>query len=548
MNRVLRIVFGFALVAVLVLFARGNAPNALASTAAMQFRVAGGFCDSPTTPTTCDVGAGNSFSLFVDLAKAPIGGYVSFQTEIDYDGLTYHPGANAGAEILWPDSAFPLRSPASPTGTEGLINHASATTPPTFPVSSYAGVLLELDLECTGTISTQTIELVPFEASNTNASGLKPSPSAAVIALSDSLTIECTTGVPIFTPITLIAGQHVRWECQPGEPHYHSLFFHYTWGDEERGFVPPPLSYTQEPSPALQGMECWHNGTNTLVWYYLVSWLNLTDIRGTVVDAGSGIPMPFANLTLQRNVSGTWTNVSSGELTPSANPRGSTIDGAFGWNIGSASGSYRVTASAFGCATNNTGSFTLPATDILIGLICDDSDGDGLPDFADNITIYDNFTYEYITQPDNPDTDGDTVPDDDDDCDEDGFSNLVELRDYRSDPCEDESYDIDSDGCTSMEELRASEELGGRRDSQNPWDFFDTNGDKVIDLFIDIFGVAGAFGLAPSDPGYSTALDRSAPSTVGDPWDLGAPDGTIDLFTDVFGVANQFGHSCEAAP
>ncbi|MEX2159391.1 MAG: flexitail domain-containing putative surface protein [Dehalococcoidia bacterium] len=118
------------------------------------------------------------------------------------------------------------------------------------------------------------------------------------------------------------------------------------------------------------------------------------------------------------------------------------------------------------------------------------------------------------------DLDGDTVPDINDD-------------------------DDDNDGCTDAAEMvntAGSEETGGRRNAKNPWDFFDTDGNKVIDLFIDIFAVANAFGLTPSDPGYSTTLDRSA--AIGDPWDMGPPDGTIDLFIDIFGVAYQFGHDC----
>ena len=92
--------------------------------------------------------------------------------------------------------------------------------------------------------------------------------------------------------------------------------------------------------------------------------------------------------------------------------------------------------------------------------------------------------------------------------------------------------------------------LGGRRDPFNLWDVYDTDASKSVDLFIDIFGVAGAFGAdADDDPpgepdGYSPALDRSAPLPGGDPWDMQAPDGTIDLFTDIFGVIYQFGHSC----
>lgn len=107
--------------------------------------------------------------------------------------------------------------------------------------------------------------------------------------------------------------------------------------------------------------------------------------------------------------------------------------------------------------------------------------------------------------------------------------------------------DSDGDGCSDAAEQQTaigSEATGGRRSFKNPWDFYDTDGNKSIDLFNDIFGVAFAFGLTPNDGGYSTAFDRSAPAMGMDVWDMQAPDGTIDLFTDIFGVAFQFGHNC----
>jgi hypothetical protein len=113
--------------------------------------------------------------------------------------------------------------------------------------------------------------------------------------------------------------------------------------------------------------------------------------------------------------------------------------------------------------------------------------------------------------------------------------------------------DDDNDGCTDAAERQlapGSEETGGRRNGKHSYDFYDTDGNKQIDLFIDIFAVASAFGAdaddeGPGEPdGYDPALDRSAPPLGADVWDMGAPDGTIDLFTDIFGVAFQYGHHC----
>ena len=110
--------------------------------------------------------------------------------------------------------------------------------------------------------------------------------------------------------------------------------------------------------------------------------------------------------------------------------------------------------------------------------------------------------------------------------------------------------DSDGDGCFDAQELGTNEQLGGLRDPNNPYDFYDTNGDGTVDLLNDVFNVAGVFGadadgVGPGEPdGYDAALDRSAPAMGMDPWDMQAPDGMIDLLTDIFGVAKQFGHSC----
>ncbi|MDP3767648.1 MAG: flexitail domain-containing putative surface protein, partial [Dehalococcoidia bacterium] len=104
--------------------------------------------------------------------------------------------------------------------------------------------------------------------------------------------------------------------------------------------------------------------------------------------------------------------------------------------------------------------------------------------------------------------------------------------------------DSDLDGCTDAQEAGLDEELGGLRNPKNPWDYYDVDGNRDIDLFLDFYGVAGAYGEGPGGPNYTAAKDRSAPPFGGDPWDTGPPDGNIDLFVDIFGVAAQFGHNC----
>jgi glucose/arabinose dehydrogenase len=102
--------------------------------------------------------------------------------------------------------------------------------------------------------------------------------------------------------------------------------------------------------------------------------------------------------------------------------------------------------------------------------------------------------------------------------------------------------DSDGDGCADARELGPDRALGGQRDPDNPYDFYDVNGDGRVTMS-DVTAVIQAFGPA-SGPNYRTAKDRSPPPPGGQWWEMGPPDGVINLLDDVAGVINQFGHSC----
>ncbi len=102
--------------------------------------------------------------------------------------------------------------------------------------------------------------------------------------------------------------------------------------------------------------------------------------------------------------------------------------------------------------------------------------------------------------------------------------------------------DSDGDGCGDARELGPDPTLGGQRDPNNPFDFYDVNGDGRVTMS-DVTAVIQSFGPA-SGPNYRTARDRSAPPPGGHPWELGHPDGVINLLDDVAGVIKQYGHSC----
>ena len=122
----------------------------------------------------------------------------------------------------------------------------------------------------------------------------------------------------------------------------------------------------------------------------------------------------------------------------------------------------------------------------------------------------------------------------DPDGDGDGLGNSAELT-LGTDPAD---ADTDGDGCTDLREFGSTEEAGGQRDPDNPWDFYDTNGDGVIDLPNDVLGVITAFRS------YEAVYDRG-PSAGPNPWNMTAPDGVVDLPNDILGVIQQYQHNCQ---
>lgn len=116
-----------------------------------------------------------------------------------------------------------------------------------------------------------------------------------------------------------------------------------------------------------------------------------------------------------------------------------------------------------------------------------------------------------------------------------------------------QATDSDGDGCSDQAELGSNPSLGGRRDPNNPWDFFDTpmfTRDGRISVG-DISGVVSHFGQSGDpdapQPTYDPRFDRGPAAPGRDPWDTGPPDGTITT-SDLAAVASQIGHSCAPPP
>ena len=129
--------------------------------------------------------------------------------------------------------------------------------------------------------------------------------------------------------------------------------------------------------------------------------------------------------------------------------------------------------------------------------------------------------------------------------------------------------DTDRDGCTDEAENLNNESMGGNRNPNDYWDFFDVwthppaepllwERNRVLNMF-DILAVAMRFSPGPAltkqealaealsepsdDTSYHAGYDRG-PIIGANNWDRGPPDGSINIVDDVLGVAGQFGHSC----
>lgn len=149
-----------------------------------------------------------------------------------------------------------------------------------------------------------------------------------------------------------------------------------------------------------------------------------------------------------------------------------------------------------------------------------DTDGDAVGDVMDNCP----------TVPNTPQADADT----------DDLGDACEAVPYGTNPAD---PDTDDDGCLDGREVRVltfAPQFGGDRDPLAFFDFFDVNGDEVIDLTdaIDVLGFFGNDGTSPA----ANLRDRSSPNAL-KPWRTAAADDGIDL-NDAIVSLDSFGHDC----
>jgi dipeptidyl aminopeptidase/acylaminoacyl peptidase len=131
--------------------------------------------------------------------------------------------------------------------------------------------------------------------------------------------------------------------------------------------------------------------------------------------------------------------------------------------------------------------------------------------------------------------------------------------------------DFDLDGCIDAKEAGPNQALGGRRNPQNFWDFFDVptgpslvrnkavaapdfnavlqrfgandSGAGTFNRFSNPLTTPNAFVAGQNRENYHPAFDRGMASVAGQNWTLTAPDGAIAA-VDFNRVLAQFGHNC----
>jgi hypothetical protein len=125
------------------------------------------------------------------------------------------------------------------------------------------------------------------------------------------------------------------------------------------------------------------------------------------------------------------------------------------------------------------------------------------------------------------------------------------------------SGDTDLDGCTDAQELGATPALGGDRDPQSPWDFYDVphmfpdgTGDKLRDRrvdFTDTLTILAWFGVRPDSPQWNGDINGNGlpdgeeyargAGPPDKPWRTVPYENVIDN-NDALVNLQSFGHHC----
>lgn len=159
-------------------------------------------------PGKCEVGLGETFTLAVEVVQAPANGYVLAQTFIQYGpDLTYDKAASAADEVVWPDCDASALARGQPDAGENVRHGCLTGFFPPVPKSNFTGNIVEIDLNCTVTLSQHLVELLPHGdpvAGMDGALFVEPDGVTQHVPKVNDLTVNCVTFPGCFTGETLI--------------------------------------------------------------------------------------------------------------------------------------------------------------------------------------------------------------------------------------------------------------------------------------------------------------------------------------------------------
>ena len=482
---------------------------------------------APPPDEVC-IALGAKFTLAVDIAIAPAGGYVLAQSDIDFGDHLIYKSDSASNEIVWPDCAIAVKGQLAPTH----VNHGCLTglLPNQQFNSNYTGNFVELSFNCSSGNTSTIVEILELGAPVAGTSGAQFKDTANTITIPkvDTLIVNCGTGGPL-----------------DGVP------------TPTRTPTPTPTD-TSTPTPT---------DTPTPTVTPTPTRTPTSTPTNTSTPTPTATPTPTITPTPTRTPTSTPTNTSTptptATPTPTITPTPTPVPAGLGWmtsggtidaSVGRVSHGFTLHCHPSDQPNNlqvNWAGNSFHLEELELAVCADDPSINETPPNADFDTYFGRGTGRYngvsgatavwvFTDDGQPgradfmaivitDAGGNTVLDE--------AGNLAGGNHQAHGP-QGPPRDTDADGCNDVAELGAEPAQGGQRDPLNPWDFYDTNGDGVIDLAYDIFGVILAYET------YDVIYDRG-PSAGPNRWNMTAPDGVIDLSNDILGVIQQYSHSCQ---
>jgi hypothetical protein len=152
-------------------------------------------CNS-ATDEKCTLGEDEAFTVRIVPSAIPEGGYIGWQTNLDYGSLQYNMTPTAAAEIKFPAGVLPLRSAIPPRVSHGNV---TGLIPPYTPTMQKTA-LVNLSFTCT---TSSTLELLEYDEVTQPDGNTYSDPNAVVIGPNVGvIDINCGSGPPTDTPTT----------------------------------------------------------------------------------------------------------------------------------------------------------------------------------------------------------------------------------------------------------------------------------------------------------------------------------------------------------